>query len=621
MNFQWILLAFLAVSLITELAKAITRPMLKNVLRLICVPVAFIITYILQLCGVFQFLVNKLIGLAFTQLLPLLGSSFSVPADTIEGMQGFLSAISSSILVPTFFVIAFSFILFFLRTLHVNLVLKYINSKKIRQEKKELRANIEDEKELVKDIIAEGEENVQNAIEDALKGNDNESLRDVLENASLVPDEDELEDMAEDRIKKEKKRKRKSGYFKESAERKAASFVCGAVSAFLIFAITMMPAFYGMEILSYMTDGIENTDADDTKVYHVVNVIDKHIVEPYESSFVIQLYDSIALLDLLNDTARLSAKITLDDGKVVYVDDIMRNFMTHGVSAAAEMTSGKSEQKNLANDIDSMISDPVVVDLLADMFQVAIQKLNAPNATEGDLVNQLVANIINHYKTADKAVIKGDIHAANDTIILVVQKGILRDIISGNTDMEGLLADRESLSEIIVSMTGVSIYRGMMESAFTLGIDMLGTSLEFPAETVAEMKSSTNFAAWDDPENGAAYKEADSEKFLSIIFGLLDIMESFGASTEGSGNEINALLDQFVNLGVIMDIMTETQCLHDLPPVLLEGLVSNEMLSAIVTPEMVEDINETVKNDPDLSYEQYLKSLAALFKMILGTMA
>ena len=62
MNFQWILLGFFAASLIWHIAKAMTNPMLKNVLNLICIPVAFIITFIMHICGLFQMAVEAILN-------------------------------------------------------------------------------------------------------------------------------------------------------------------------------------------------------------------------------------------------------------------------------------------------------------------------------------------------------------------------------------------------------------------------------------------------------------------------------------------------------------------------------------------------------------------------------
>ena len=63
MKIQWILLALFLMAMVNNIAGAMRNPMLKNVLRLICIPVAFIITFILQVTGVFRLGIDKLIAL------------------------------------------------------------------------------------------------------------------------------------------------------------------------------------------------------------------------------------------------------------------------------------------------------------------------------------------------------------------------------------------------------------------------------------------------------------------------------------------------------------------------------------------------------------------------------
>lgn len=613
MNFQWILLAILAVSLISEIAKAITRPMLKNVLRLICVPVAFLITFIIQVCGLFQMLAEKATGLLLDYVMPMLASRLPIPIESMDGVIKFLTAFCSTVLSPVLFITVFSVLLFLLRSIHVNLLLKFINNRKIKKEKNELKAQIKVEKAAVKQLIHENEEKLQDALAVALKDNDT-AMETFLEEYE-APDEDTIEDMIEERVKNEKKNKKKSGYYKESYERKTMSLACGAVSGFLILAVTLMPMFYGMSVLSAVTDGIRNTDADDTKVYQVINVVDEHIVTPYETSFVVQLYDSMALIDLMNSTVRAGGKMVFDDGQVVYVDDSIKRLLTHGVSAAAEITSGKSEQKNLANDIGSLVSDPIIVDILADVLVAYVDKMEVKEPADGDIASSILAELVNHYKTVDKSVIKSDIGAISDTAVVAIQNGIFTDALSGDINIEKLLTDKEMLGELLVSMSGLSVYPPLMENVFTMGIEMVVPMLNLPEETVVEMKDSFAFENWTDD----SIKKADSEKLMAIVFGLFDIMDAMGNS-EGGETDSLALLDQFVTLGKLLDLMTETKCVPELAPILFKAIVTNEMFGGIITEEMADSINAEIANT-DHTYEEYMTSLAALLKMALGSMS
>lgn len=804
MNFQWILLAIFIVALIAEIAKAITRPMLKNILRLVAVPVAFIITFIIQALGLFQLVADKITSLIMGLVLSNaeLLAKLPIPTSTIIGAKDLIAALISTIISPIFFVLVFVILLILIRAIHVNLVVKYFNGREMSEKKRELRAAIKQEKKLLEKAIRDEEERIQDALDDALEeNNDNPALEKFVTDAYEAPDDDEIEDMVEARVSAERKRLKKSGYFKESSEKKAVSIACGAASGFLILAILFMPFFYGMGLLGTVTDVVESTDGDDTKIYQIVEAVDKHVVTPYENSFVYELYDSMALVDLMNVTVKIGGKINLANGDVTYFDTVLKKLLSNGVRAAIEVTSAKSEQDNLANDVGIVTSDEAVATLVVDLAKWGISQINTPEDS-GDLMSGIVADIINHYKNIDDATLAGDIGAISDTLVIVIEKGILNDYISGKFKVEDLTSNPQTLGELIGSMSGLSVYGPMMEGAFTVGIEMLGQMLGIPADNatayqilvdhICESVEGTDPSEFDidaverfikvcaesennkigansagDPDGAAALldymthwadvqnafmhssedlslgyftmvvdgklyvcdlgkvdltnvsalsgiknvtvvevtedvaesyngkispiadlihyiaqnaqsgmnkdglkallgeyvsasaddnskataerildeenfvskgvtvekmhastefgenwtaeeKKADSEKLVSVIFGLLDMMSSLGASTAAEGTaELDALLGQFVGLGKIMDIMCDTSCISELPPLMLEGLVKNEMFSAIITPVLVNQINEKVQNNDDLSYEQYMKSLSDLFSIAL----
>ena len=89
MDFQLILLAILAAYLVYDIVQAMTRPMLRNVLRMLCVPVAFIITFVLQALGVFQGFIEWAVdkGLALAGGLP-------EQLSMLSGAISFLTALS-----------------------------------------------------------------------------------------------------------------------------------------------------------------------------------------------------------------------------------------------------------------------------------------------------------------------------------------------------------------------------------------------------------------------------------------------------------------------------------------------------------------------------------------------
>ena len=130
MNLQWILLAVFAVSMISEIAKALTRPMHKNVLNLISIPVAFIITYIMQVFGVFQSFANKIVA------------NLDLSATIGEEVTGFAVATASTLLSPVLFVVVYGILLFVIRLIYVNLISKFIENREMRKEKRLLRLAI-----------------------------------------------------------------------------------------------------------------------------------------------------------------------------------------------------------------------------------------------------------------------------------------------------------------------------------------------------------------------------------------------------------------------------------------------------------------------------------------------
>ena len=62
MDFQWILLALFMIAIVRNVAKSLRNPMLKNFLRLMSIIVAFLITFILQVAGLFQNIIGDLVG-------------------------------------------------------------------------------------------------------------------------------------------------------------------------------------------------------------------------------------------------------------------------------------------------------------------------------------------------------------------------------------------------------------------------------------------------------------------------------------------------------------------------------------------------------------------------------
>lgn len=471
MNFQWILLGFFAASLIWQIAKAMTNPVLKNILNLICIPVAFVITFIMHICGLFQMAVEAVLN--YFNVVSYLGG--------FESAYGLIVASLGLLLTPVFFVLVFQILLILLRFVHTNLIYKYVTHRKERKARIKLKAAISSEKELVKDVISETDKQTQGLI-DGLSGVvDADVLHDVVVNSLNLPDEDRIEEMVDDRLRKQKRKAKRKGFFKESSEKKAISIVCGAVSGFLLFAITSMPMFYSMDFLSSITDGIRTSDADDSNVYKVVSVIDKHFVTPYENSFVVEFYDNMALVDVLNDTAKLGGKMVLDNGEVLYIDDMFRTVLTHGVKIAVDITSSKSDHSEIGNDLNAIITDPLLINMVADVLVKVLDGVEVPEAEEGDMLGALVPNIIEHYKALDKEGLKNDMGAISNVITVALQSGIITDYIGGDKEITDIVEDKETLGDMLSAMSGLSVFSPLMENMFTPAIGMMGEMLGVPA--------------------------------------------------------------------------------------------------------------------------------------------
>ncbi len=789
MNFQWILLALFAVALLWGIVRALMKPMLENILRAACIPVAFIITFIIQIIGVFPFLIRK--GIELIGYLNII-ESFK---DTSE----FLIASIVTMLSPGLLVTVFLLVLLVLNTVHVTLIMKFLNARAKRLAKKDFKVRVKMEKE---DALKRAKASEERIAELREKGQ-------LMDSGDyILPDEDELEDLAEERVEREKRSRSRLGFFRESAEQKAISIVAGAVSGFLIFAILMMPVFHGMSFLSSVTDGIKNTDTEESIVYQLVDVTDKHLVEPYQNSFVIQLYDSVALIDLMNYTVRAGGRVELQSGEVVYSDDIVKNLTKHSIGAAVEMTAPVPNTEKLAENLKVITSDPLLVSTLTDALMKLLKDFEVPEGgEEGDIMSDMLGDILSHYKNANREMIAGDLGAITDTVVVLTEKGVFATLVSGQEfDPSFLMESKEDLADVLGAMSGLSVFDPVIGGTLKLGVNMLGTMLGAPAdnetaydiymqhllEAVGSMDGTTlnvpaveafvegcassatnkvvDYAA-EDPEgfeaflaymtqwsgvqkafmsasedkslayftmniDGSLYildmgdiskvedladmkkatimlvsdpagedyknkispvaelvhyltvnssvevngetlkallgayasseadevsrevavrlldrdtfvpagvtveKMAESLDFenwtdeekkndigicVDIIFNLMDMMESLGAAApapaeEGSAPSMDgteAMLDQFVMLGITMDLMTQTSCMKELPPLMMDALVKNEMFSKIMTPSIVNQINDKVQNDPDITYADYMESLVGVFKLAL----
>ena len=78
------------------------------------------------------------------------------------------------------------------------------------------------------------------------------------------------------------------------------------------------------------------------------------------------------------------------------------------------------------------------------------------------------------------------------------------------------------------------------------------------------------------------------------------------------------LVDQFGTLGATMDVMKQTSCINQLPPLLIEGLVKNEMLSTYMKPSIAFQINNIVENN-NKSYADCMNQIAVNIRWAITT--
>ena len=796
MDLSWILLALFLVALIWGMSKSLTRSVVKNAMRLGTVVVAFLITFGLQLGGVLQNAITAVVDIFdIGSLLP----GFEGAVDLINGL-------ASTVVSPILFGLVFFIILVVLRII-VHFVAGAVDKAIAKKAEPATESTPVEEAPAVEEAptveaveaVEEApveetatEESAEESAEEKAEGEATESAEcdapadevvvEAAEEATVeeAPAEEpakveEAPAQPEKPVKAKKEKKKKKGLYPECAWKRAISIATGAISGLLILAVFLMPIFYIMSLAGTATGAIDGSDADDSQIYQIVDIVDEYVVDPYEGGFVASFYKALGLSDLMNFTTKAGGKLTLSDGSVVYADDVLKGIISHGVSAAAQITSAKSECEDVKGDVNAIINDPVVSSILADVVMTLIADLELDPAAEEDLMAGLIENFVEHYKNADKATIEKDLSALGSAVGVLAEERILAALISGNVDLEVMLEDEETLGDVVEAISGLSAFGPTIEGAFVLGIDILGETLMIPADdaeayeifmedlldrmvksenvkynantikgyvttvvarggrtsssiaghsmflsyvshwqkvqsafanasedksygyftieingkwyvynskdgviveynsdteaaykdkispvagiinaltlksttsrltrdnlytilnayvasatdevslevanrildkenfvshavTVEKLQASTNFTDWTDEE-----KATDSRLCVSIIMDLLGLMDKMSNLGSSEGNEaVLDFVDQFEVLGKTMDTMSQTSCINQLPPLLIEGLVKNEMLSTFMKPSIAFQINNIVENT-DNSYVDCMIQIA-----------
>ena len=808
MDFSWILLALFLVALIWGMRKALYRSVLKNALRLGSVVVAFLITFGLQLGGVFQNAVDTVVELLdLASELPILA-----------GATDLIGALATTIAVPLVFFIPFILITWILRVI-IHFVCKAIDNAAAKKaaspvveetvaapapEAKE-EAPAEQPAEATEEQPTEEkvEETAEPAESEALEANAEAEKTVEAEEGTEQPTEEKAEETPTEEVEevkeetpapapapvaeepKKAKKKIKTGIYEECAWKKIVSIATGAISGLLVLAVMLMPIFYLMSIVTTATDAIDGSDADDSQVYMMVDIVDEYIASPYEDSFVYSFYKAVGLSDLMNYTAKVGGKLQLGS-ETVYADDVLKGIITHGISAAAQITSAKSECNDVKDDVNAIISDPVVSSIISDVVMSFIADMEIEEASEEDLMAGLINNFLEYYKNADKETISSDLQAVGQAIgVLAEERIIAQLILGGEVDLGAMLEDEETLGDVVEAISGLSAFGPTVEGAFQLGIDILGETLQIPANdaeaydnfvedlidrmvksdstkfdsntikyyvyncakngvkvsasngikghstfvayvahwekvqgafanasedksygyftieingewyvydknskdiviyngqeeykdkispvaglinalalssstkeitvdrlyeiltqyagtatdatsvalankilnkdsfvteavTVEKMLAATDFTDWTAEE-----KATDSRLCVSIITKLLGLMDALGGTDASEGIEgALGMIDQFQLLGETMDMMKQTSCIGNLPSLLIEGIVKNEMFSDYMKPSIAFQINSIVENN-DKTYAECMNQIAGILKWAISSL-
>jgi hypothetical protein len=174
------------------------------------------------------------------------------------------------------------------------------------------------------------------------------------------------------------------------------------------------------------------------------------------------------MIDLMNYTVRAGGKLEVN-GETLYADDVMRDHMMRAVRLACEITSAKSEQVHVGEDVSIMTKDPITVSLMADIFVQLMEGVNSEDLDPENPVNALVGGVIDNYKgETGREVFINDLSVMSDLVVVAAENRILAKVIAENTDINALIGDRELIKDLVGTMTKFSFYGPTMENAFGL---------------------------------------------------------------------------------------------------------------------------------------------------------
>lgn len=457
MNFEWLLLAFFLVAIIIGVKKALKRDMLKNLLRLGTVVIAFFIAFFMQLGGVFQGIVSSIAK----------ATGFSEAFADAAIAEPILLAVVSTIGSTVLFVLVFLLVLMLLR-----IVLHFVLKAVMRKKKAERTA----------DAVKTDAEKATPAEADAEKSAEAEPVDAVAESsAEEAPADAVAENSTEESASAVKTaRSKKPLFYQEIAWKRAVSISSGVLAGVLILGILLLPVFYLMSLVTTVTSATDGLDANDSQVYKAVAVADFYIAEPYEESFVVDFYDTLGISDLMTYTAKLGGKTELDTGDAVYVDDSLKTALSRGVSVLAQISSEKSQCLNVREDVNAIVSDPLILSFLPDLLCGYLHDMELEKPADNNLTGGVLYNFLMYYKEAEKDTIQKEMAVLDDVIGGLAETRILAPVLSGKADFEKMLEDRETLGNVVQAISPLSAFGPTLEGTFELGVDVMCDTLQIP---------------------------------------------------------------------------------------------------------------------------------------------
>ena len=270
----------------------------------------------------------------------------------------------------------------------------------------------------------------------------------------------------------------------ENAGFKALSILSGAMGGFLVLGVMLMPMFYVMDIASCATSVVRDTECDDSQIWRVAEVIDNDVVEPYEKGITTNIYKYTGISYLMNSTTSLGGRIETDSGDKTYATKTLKTLLSNGVDLAISFQSEKSNDENLSNDLEALLSDPVLISVVSDIVIASIEDMEIDDSkVQEDLMSALVISLKEHYSQTDKSAISNDVKTLGNAVVYLNEQGHLMPLITNPNVAEGLgglINDQKSLEGTVDILTGVSSYDILLEKIYEFEIESLSNILEIP---------------------------------------------------------------------------------------------------------------------------------------------